>query len=51
VREKTRKGSAEWYQIINDAGGLELNHKEIVAFLKSKYRLSLWWQQVVTVEY
>ena len=51
MREKTGKGWAEWYQIINDAGGLELNHKEIVAFLKSKYRLSLWWQQMVTVAY
>jgi hypothetical protein len=51
VQEKTGKGWAEWFKIINQAGGQELSHKEIVAFLKSRYGLSLWWQQMITVTY
>jgi len=51
VKESTGKVWAEWLKIIDRTGGVKLTHKEIVAFLKTNYRLSPWWQQMVTVTY
>jgi uncharacterized protein YndB with AHSA1/START domain len=51
VKENSGKVWAEWFKIIDRTGGLELSHKEIVAFLKTNYQLSPWWQQMVTVTY
>lgn len=51
VLEKTGKVWIDWFKIIDQTGGPELNHKEIVAFLKTSYRLSPWWQQIITVTY
>jgi uncharacterized protein YndB with AHSA1/START domain len=47
VLKCTGKNWASWVQILERAGARGLTHKEIVAFLKTKHRLGLWWQQVI----
>lgn len=51
VEKHTKKPWKEWVKILDQAGARQWTHKEIVAFLKRKYRLSSWWQQGVTVGY
>src|SRR5690348_1765980 len=51
VKKATGKDWSDWIAILNQAGGRVWTHQDIVAFLKKKYRLSLWWQQIVTTSY
>ena len=51
VKKATLKSWDEWLEIIDAAGGADLTHKEIVAYLKASYDLSPWWQQMITVGY
>jgi uncharacterized protein YndB with AHSA1/START domain len=51
VRKATSKSWDEWLEIIDTAGGADLTHKEIVAFLKENHEVSPWWQQMITVGY
>lgn len=51
VEKHTKKNWDQWIEILNQAGAQHWNHKEIVAFLKKKYKLSMWWQQGVTSGY
>ena len=51
VKAKTGKTWAQWFAILDKAGGRKMNHKEIVAFLNQKHGVGPWWQQMVTVEY
>lgn len=51
VQAKTRKTWDEWFAILDDAGGREMGHKEVVAVLNNNYEISAWWQQSVTVAY
>lgn len=51
VFKGTKKHWDEWIKILDKAGGRSLEHKEMVAFLKRKYKLSPWWQQGVTHGY
>jgi len=51
VRAKTGKTWPEWFKILDAAGAKKMNHKQIVAFIKDKYNLGPWWQQMVTVTY
>lgn len=48
VLKHTNKNWDQWIQILNKAGAATLTHKEIVSHLKTKYKLSAWWQQLVT---
>jgi uncharacterized protein YndB with AHSA1/START domain len=48
---RTGKSWAQWFRILDSAGAKDLDHKQIVSVLKSRYRLSPWWQQMVSVEY
>lgn len=48
VHKHTDKNWDQWIQILNKAGASNLTHKEIVLLLKNKYKLSAWWQQLVT---
>lgn len=51
VYARTGKAWAEWFTLLDAAGGAQLSHKQIVAWLKSNSALSSWWQQMVTVSY
>lgn len=51
VLKNTKKNWDQWIQILDDAGARNQTHKEIVAFLKKKYKLMIWWQQLVTSSY
>ena len=51
VRKATAKTWDEWLEIIDAAGGTDLTHKEIVAYLKANHDLTPWWQQMITVGY
>jgi uncharacterized protein YndB with AHSA1/START domain len=51
VKKATSKSWDEWLEIIDAAGGADLTHKEIVAFLKANHDVSPWWQQMITVGY
>ena len=49
VEKGTGRGWDEWIPLLTKAGALGWTHKEIVQFLKKKYKLSPWWQQGVTL--
>lgn len=51
VQAKTKKNWDEWFAILDTAGGKEMNHKDIVAFLDKNHDIDAWWQQSVTVAY
>jgi hypothetical protein len=51
VHKNTGKNWDQWIKILDDAGARNLTHKEIVAFVVKKYKLSLWWRQWVTSGY
>jgi len=49
VELKTRKRSAEWYKVIDKLGVTD--HTQIAKILRSEYKLSPWWAQIVTNRY
>lgn len=51
VRDKTGKSWQEWFDILDQAGATEMDHKGIVAYLNENQDISPWWQQHVTVAY
>ncbi|MBI5051900.1 MAG: DUF4287 domain-containing protein [Chloroflexi bacterium] len=51
VKAKTGKNWKEWFTIIDKAGGRKKTHQEIVTYLRTKHKISDWWQQMVTVVY
>lgn len=51
VLKGTGRNWDEWMPILEKAGARHWEHKEIVAFLKRKYKLTPWWQQGVTLGY
>ena len=51
VQAKTGKSWAQWFALIDKAGGRRMTHREIVALLHDKHQVGPWWQQMVTVEY
>ena len=51
VEKGTGKNWDEWIKILTKAGAKNWDHKEIVAFLKKKHKLTGWWQQSVTIGY
>ncbi len=51
VLKGTKKDWDAWIAILDKAGGRTLSHKELVALLKKKYKLSMWWQQGVATGY
>lgn len=51
VKAKTGKNWKEWFTIIDKAGGRKKTHQEIVVYLRTKHKVSDWWQQMVTVVY
>jgi uncharacterized protein YndB with AHSA1/START domain len=51
VKKGTGKDWKEWLSILNKSGGQVWTHQDIVAFLKKKYKLGPWWQQMVATSY
>lgn len=51
VEKATGKPWAAWMTLLDDAGGRQMTHKQLVAHLAEHYNISPWWQQQVTVAY
>jgi hypothetical protein len=51
VRASTGNGWLQWFAILDQAGAGTKNHTEIVGLLTSRYELSAWWRQMITVTY
>ncbi len=51
VLKCTGKDWNGWVKILDAEGARILSHKEIAALLKTKFKLSPWWQQGVTLGY
>jgi hypothetical protein len=51
LKAKTGRTWEEWCAILDKAGAKKMSHREIVAFLRKRYRVGPWWQQMVTVGY
>jgi uncharacterized protein YndB with AHSA1/START domain len=51
VEKCTGKNWERWVALLEKAGARGLEHREIVALLKKKYKLSPWWQQGVATGY
>lgn len=51
VAKGTGHDWSEWIKRLDRLGGRTLNHQELVKILRSRYRLSLWWQQSVAIHY
>jgi hypothetical protein len=51
VRAKTGHDWAEWFAILDAAGGQKMTHREIVAVVSGKHGVGSWWRQMVAVQY
>ena len=51
VKKFTKKNWDQWLTIMNENGAMNMTHQQIVALLKKKYKLSIWWQQEVAKGY
>jgi uncharacterized protein YndB with AHSA1/START domain len=51
VKKNTKKDWDQWITILDKTPASSWTHQELVAFLKKKHKLSVWWQQVVARGY
>jgi uncharacterized protein YndB with AHSA1/START domain len=51
VQKKTGMSWQKWFDILDQIGGKDMDHKGIVAYLKKNHAISAWWQQHITVAY
>lgn len=51
VKAKTGKTWPQWFSTLDRAGGKEMAHQEMVAYLGKKHKVDPWWQQMVTNTY
>jgi|SRR5579862_3037398 len=51
ARARTGKKWAEWFKILDAAGGRMMEHRDIVRLAREKYGLPLWWSQLLAVGY
>lgn len=51
VKKATGKTWAEWCRVLDTAGAEALDHKGIVALLRTENDIGAWWCQMVTVGY
>jgi hypothetical protein len=51
VKKSTGRIWKEWFSVLNKAGARKMEHKEVAKLLHTKYGLSEWWSQMVTVQY
>lgn len=51
VEKHTGKNWAQWFQLLEKQGASQMKHQALVAHLVRKYKLSLWWRQMVATGY
>ncbi len=51
VKKSTGKTWKQWISILSKAGAKKMEHKEIAQLLYKEYSLSVWWSQMLTVQY
>jgi len=51
VRQRTGKGWADWFTILDEWGAAEHGHTASARHLHDAYGISPWWAQAVTVRY
>lgn len=51
VEKATGKPWAAWMALLDEAGGRQMTHKQLVAHLVEHHNVSPWWRQQVTVGY
>ena len=51
VKRGTGKIWKQWFSVLDKAGAKKMEHKAIAKLLNTKYGLSGWWSQMVTVQY
>ena len=51
VKKATGKTWSEWFSILSKAGAKKMEHKTVTELLYKRYGLSLWWSQMVTVQF
>jgi hypothetical protein len=51
VIKSTGKSWNEWFSLLNKSGAKKMEHNKVARLLHSKYDLSAWWSQMVTVQY
>ena len=51
VKEKTGCRWDRWVKSLDHYGAAELPHREVVALVRTKYKVGDWWAQMVTVGY
>lgn len=51
VSNATGRPWADWFELLDEWGAVEREHKEIAAHLAEAHELTGWWSQMVTVQY
>jgi uncharacterized protein YndB with AHSA1/START domain len=51
VKNHTKKNWQEWKKVLDKVHAANWSHPEIVSYLRTKYKLTPWWQQIVTTGY
>ena len=51
VKKATGKTWSEWFSVLNKACAKKMEHKTVAELLYKRYGLSLWWSQMVTVQF
>ncbi|MBI1830928.1 MAG: DUF4287 domain-containing protein [Planctomycetes bacterium] len=51
VQKATGKTWDEWLALLDAAGAKAMTHQQIVAVLRDRHGVGMWWQQMVTVGY
>ena len=51
IKEKTSKTTKQWNKILDKFNVKKQDHTLAAKFLLEKYKLSLWWAQVVVIRY
>ena len=51
VRRATNRGWDEWFAILDAAGAVEWDHRQIARYINSAHGVPGWWAQNVTVGY
>ncbi len=49
VKKGSGRDWGEWISLLNTAGAPHMSHQDIVRLLKTKFKLTPWWQQGVTL--
>lgn len=50
-RKRTGKSWSQWFAILDKAGGQDMTHKQIAAYVHDRHGVDPWWSQQVTVGY